>query len=319
MDVRGRVPLAVQDLQHDRLAGRLGVRRPASDRSDQATQDQHRLRHLRRAAARRHRRPRESPRGPLQRPSTATGAGGISCATGLKSMGIVVEPPRGSIYVWVPVPEGHTSASRSPRSCSTKPTSSSLPERLRPNGRGIRSVLAHARRRSPRRGRRAAEEGRHLTCHRTGHETRPDRERAVLVGAVFGSAINGGGRVVPRRARGPRRHRRRGPGRPDVAAEGRTGPRDLSREGQSAKRSSMSPATLDADILIFDDELTPAQGRNLEEIAGVNPLAERGLEDHRPHRVDPRHLRPACAVCGRQAAGRARPTQLPVPAPQGLG
>lgn len=30
---------------------------------------------------------------------------------GLKSMGIVVEPPRGSIYLWVPVPEGHTSES----------------------------------------------------------------------------------------------------------------------------------------------------------------------------------------------------------------
>lgn len=30
---------------------------------------------------------------------------------GLKSMGIVVEPPRGSIYVWVPVPEGHSSES----------------------------------------------------------------------------------------------------------------------------------------------------------------------------------------------------------------
>lgn len=30
---------------------------------------------------------------------------------GLKSMGIVVEPPRGSIYVWAPVPEGHTSES----------------------------------------------------------------------------------------------------------------------------------------------------------------------------------------------------------------
>jgi LL-diaminopimelate aminotransferase len=30
---------------------------------------------------------------------------------GLKSMGIVVEPPKGSIYVWVPVPDGHTSAS----------------------------------------------------------------------------------------------------------------------------------------------------------------------------------------------------------------
>ena len=30
---------------------------------------------------------------------------------GLKSMGIVVEPPKGSIYVWVPVPVGHTSES----------------------------------------------------------------------------------------------------------------------------------------------------------------------------------------------------------------
>lgn len=30
---------------------------------------------------------------------------------GLKSMGIVVEPPRGSIYVWVPVPDGQTSES----------------------------------------------------------------------------------------------------------------------------------------------------------------------------------------------------------------
>ena len=30
---------------------------------------------------------------------------------GLKSMGVVVEPPLGSIYVWVPVPTGHTSES----------------------------------------------------------------------------------------------------------------------------------------------------------------------------------------------------------------
>ena len=37
-------------------------------------------------------------------------------------------------------------------------------------------------------------------------------------------------------------------------------------------------AALNADMVIFDDELTPAQGRNLEEIAGVNPLAERGLK-----------------------------------------
>jgi LL-diaminopimelate aminotransferase len=30
---------------------------------------------------------------------------------GLKSMGVVVEPPKGSIYLWVPVPDGYTSAS----------------------------------------------------------------------------------------------------------------------------------------------------------------------------------------------------------------
>jgi LL-diaminopimelate aminotransferase len=30
---------------------------------------------------------------------------------GLKSMGVEIEPPKGSIYVWVPVPEGHTSES----------------------------------------------------------------------------------------------------------------------------------------------------------------------------------------------------------------
>jgi LL-diaminopimelate aminotransferase len=30
---------------------------------------------------------------------------------GLKSLGVIVEPPRGSIYVWAPVPEGHTSES----------------------------------------------------------------------------------------------------------------------------------------------------------------------------------------------------------------
>ena len=35
---------------------------------------------------------------------------------------------------------------------------------------------------------------------------------------------------------------------------------------------------LGADAIIFDDELAPAQGRNLEDVAGVNPLAEKGLK-----------------------------------------
>ena len=45
-----------------------------------------------------------------------------------------------------------------------------------------------------------------------------------------------------------------------------------------AKEVAATASALDADMLIFDDELTPAQGRNLEDIAGVNPLAERGLK-----------------------------------------
>jgi len=49
--------------------------------------------------------------------------------------------------------------------------------------------------------------------------------------------------------------------------------------GKGKAREVVDLATaLDADVLIFDDELTPAQGRNLEEMAGVNPLAERGLK-----------------------------------------
>ncbi|MGH2703036.1 MAG: GTPase HflX, partial [Actinomycetota bacterium] len=48
-------------------------------------------------------------------------------------------------------------------------------------------------------------------------------------------------------------------------------------KGKAREVTQMATA-LDADMLIFDDELTPAQGRNLEDIAGVNPLAERGLK-----------------------------------------
>ena len=51
---------------------------------------------------------------------------------------------------------------------------------------------------------------------------------------------------------------------------------------------------VDADTVVFDDELTPAQQFNLEKILGRSR--------HRPHRGDPRHLRPE-----RRTARRARP------------
>lgn len=39
-----------------------------------------------------------------------------------------------------------------------------------------------------------------------------------------------------------------------------------------------SAQALHADAIIFDDELAPAQGRNLEDLAGVNPLAESAMK-----------------------------------------
>ena len=116
-----------------------------------------------------------------------------------------------------------------------------------------------------------------MTPTDNGHEIRPDRERAVLVGALLGPADaeeaewsldelealadTAGADVVDRIVQ-----RRDAPDPATYLGKGK------------AKEVVDVAATLDADLLIFDDELTPAQGRNLEEMAGVNPLAERGLK-----------------------------------------
>ncbi|MBA2367046.1 MAG: GTPase HflX, partial [Actinobacteria bacterium] len=107
--------------------------------------------------------------------------------------------------------------------------------------------------------------------------TRPERERAVLVSAVFGNtspeeaewsldelaalADTAGADVLDRLVQ--RRDR------PDPATYVGRG---------KAKEVVDAALALDAGMVIFDDELTPAQGRNLEELAGVNPLAEKGLK-----------------------------------------
>ena len=65
----------------------------------------------------------------------------------------------------------------------------------------------------------------------------------------------------------------------DRLVQHRDAPDPATYVGKGKAQEIMRLATaLDADMVIFDDELTPAQGRNLEEIAGVNPLAERGLK-----------------------------------------
>ena len=65
----------------------------------------------------------------------------------------------------------------------------------------------------------------------------------------------------------------------DTVIQRRDNPHPATYIGRGKVQEVVATANaLDADMLIFDDELTPAQGRNLEEIAGVNPLAERGLK-----------------------------------------
>jgi GTP-binding protein HflX len=109
------------------------------------------------------------------------------------------------------------------------------------------------------------------------HATRPEREKAVLVGAALSGrspdemewsldelqalADTAGADTLER----------------SVQRRDAPDPATYLGKGKAKEVASMASA-LEADLLIFDDELTPAQGRNLEDIAGVNPLAERGLK-----------------------------------------
>jgi GTPase len=109
------------------------------------------------------------------------------------------------------------------------------------------------------------------------YETRPERERAVLVGAVFDKEDSEAAEwsldeleALADTA---------GADALDRILQRRGSPDPSTYLGKGKVREVVGVANaLDADMLIFDDELTPAQGRNLEEAAGVNPLAERGLK-----------------------------------------
>lgn len=116
-----------------------------------------------------------------------------------------------------------------------------------------------------------------MSPRRSSYSVRDERERAVLVGALVGDqdqdeadwsldelealADTAGADAV------------------DRVVQRRDSPDPATYLGKGKANEVVGVASaLDADMLIFDDELTPAQGRNLEEIAGVNPLAERGLK-----------------------------------------
>ncbi|MGI8407786.1 MAG: GTPase HflX [Actinomycetota bacterium] len=109
------------------------------------------------------------------------------------------------------------------------------------------------------------------------HRTRPERERAILVGATFGkdSSEDSEWSLDELEALAETA----GAETMDRVMQKRDSPDSATYIGRGKVKEIVDLATsLDADMLIFDDELTPAQGRNLEDIAGNNPLAERGLK-----------------------------------------
>ena len=96
------------------------------------------------------------------------------------------------------------------------------------------------------------------------------RQRALLVGTGVGRADAGRRRSVARRARAARRHRGRRAGRRRCcSAAARPTPRPTSARARPTSCASSADA-LDIDVVIFDDELTPAQQRNLEKLFKVD-------------------------------------------------
>ena len=70
----------------------------------------------------------------------------------LRAVGIAVEPPRGTMYIWVPVPEGHTSVSFTRAGAGAGRRRGVARVVLRPQRRGLRADLADPVRRAPARG-----------------------------------------------------------------------------------------------------------------------------------------------------------------------
>ena len=227
---------------------------------------------------------------------------------------------------------GSTSAApASPQACGTGAVRG---RRGRPRG-GVSSTLASTGTRRAH-GRRQCESWRSTDptpgdghAHRPGHVRRHDRgipthEQPVQRGARRHPhrALGPGAhrprrrdvprlrrrddRRQPRRARRADRHRRRRRGRPAWCSAATT----PTTRGSSARARPQELHELclevDADTVVFDNELSPGPA--------VQPGEAARPHGDRPHRGDPRHLRPERPHARGQGPGRAGPAALP-PAP----
>ena len=78
-------------------------------------------------------------------------------------------------------------------------------------------------------------------------------------------------------------------------------------KGKAEELRELSPRASTADTVVFDNELTPG--------AAVQPREAARPHGHRPHRGDPRHLRPERPQPRGQGPGRAGPAPLPAAPP----
>ena len=108
---RRRGLLAVEVLQHDRLALRGDRRQRRGGRALLAAEDERRLGPVRGGPARRRGGARPARRTRRARCARSTQRRRDLVLGALREIGIDLEPPKGTIYVWAPVPEGQTSAS----------------------------------------------------------------------------------------------------------------------------------------------------------------------------------------------------------------
>ena len=91
----------------------------------------------------------------------------------------------------------------------------------------------------------------------------------------------------------------------------RARPGDLHRLAARSTSCATSSSPTGADTVICDGELAPEPA--------AQPRGRRQGQGRRPHRADPRHLRPARQEPGGQGAGRAGPAAVPAAAAARLG
>ena len=124
---RRRAQLALQAVQHDRLAHRHGARQPGPDRGDLEGEGEHRLRRVQRHPVRRHRRLHalRGARSPHMLQIYARRRD-LVVAT-LRQVGIEYTPPQRHVLSLGADAERHVEPRRSPTCCSRRPASSSPP------------------------------------------------------------------------------------------------------------------------------------------------------------------------------------------------